>query len=294
MSNAIRFNLGAAPADTSKLVVRPGYLVESSGAAALVAYGLRRLSIAYTGPLFQVRRSTDGATADIASLNATYDAAALLSFVGSGNATVSKWYDQSGGGYHLTAPTTAAEAKLVTAGVIDPDGLAFDGTSGYTVTGPTPYALGAASVSTVLKVAADATAGVLLNSSNKSANTGDYNLLYTVGGGTGVGTSIKPSSSTLVTVQRAGVVDGVPHWLTMIDTGTQVTLTSNTGTNVGTYASRAAFTENALNVGAGYHSSGFTPSFKGKLQELVIYRTALTSTQHDRVQKNLKQRYSLT
>jgi hypothetical protein len=63
----------------------------------LVAYSVRKLSSCYTGNLIKVRRSSDDKLLDIGFLpSGALDTAALLTFAGTGNAFVYKWYDQSG------------------------------------------------------------------------------------------------------------------------------------------------------------------------------------------------------
>jgi prepilin-type N-terminal cleavage/methylation domain-containing protein len=84
------------------------------------AYGLRRLSLATTGPLVRVRRSSDNTESDIGTTSAgDLDTAALLSFAGAGSAFVTTWYDQSGNGRHATQTTTAAQPRLVNNGVVE-------------------------------------------------------------------------------------------------------------------------------------------------------------------------------
>lgn len=88
--------------------------------APAAAYGLRRLSLATTGPLVRVRRSSDNTEADIgATSTGDLDTAALLSFAGAGSAFVTTWYDQSGNGRHATQTTTAAQPRLVSNGVVE-------------------------------------------------------------------------------------------------------------------------------------------------------------------------------
>lgn len=64
---------------------------------------VRVLSSTYTGPLYQVRRTSDKQTKDIYAIAGAgiASAAAQDSFLGTGAGTVSKIYDQSGKGNHL-------------------------------------------------------------------------------------------------------------------------------------------------------------------------------------------------
>ena len=83
----------------------------------------------YGGPLLRVRRSSDNAEQDIyasaipdANGNRFLDTTALLAFAGVNSAFVTTWYDQSGNGRHATQTTTAAQPRIVNAGVIDTTG----------------------------------------------------------------------------------------------------------------------------------------------------------------------------
>lgn len=88
-------------------------------ATAAVAYGLRQLDVGHIGPLVRVRRSGDGAQADIGLAGTEIDTTALLSFCGSGTCTVVTWYDQSGAGRHATQSDPVRQPSLVTTGALE-------------------------------------------------------------------------------------------------------------------------------------------------------------------------------
>lgn len=95
-----------------------GMLNTYSGAA--VAYSVRALNSAYTGPLIRVRRSSDNTEIDIFALyNGELDTTFLLNFVGAGNGFVTTWYDQSGNGNNVTQTTAANQPRIVNAGVLE-------------------------------------------------------------------------------------------------------------------------------------------------------------------------------
>jgi hypothetical protein len=94
-----------------------GILDTYTGAA--VAYSLRRLATAYTGPLIRVRRSSDNTEQDIGYTSGNVlDESALTSFVGANNGFVTTWYDQSGNGKNLTQSTAINQPKIVNSGSI--------------------------------------------------------------------------------------------------------------------------------------------------------------------------------
>jgi hypothetical protein len=109
-----------------------GLLDSYSGAVA--AYSTRRLSNSYTGDLLRVRRSNDNAELDIRYNNQNLlDSTALLTFVGSNNGYVVKWYDQTGNGNVLTQTATSSQPLIVLAGspisVNGKPAMRFDGSN---------------------------------------------------------------------------------------------------------------------------------------------------------------------
>jgi hypothetical protein len=109
-----------------------GMLNTYSGAA--VAYSVRALNSAYTGPLIRVRRSSDNTEIDIFALyNGELDTTFLLNFTGVGNGFVTTWYDQSGNARNATNTTAANQPQIVSSGSIlqinSKPALTFDGTN---------------------------------------------------------------------------------------------------------------------------------------------------------------------
>jgi hypothetical protein len=97
------------------------FVLDTYGNAA-VAYSVRKLREAYTGPCVEVRRSTDNATQDIGFVNNYIDESALSSFGGSASLFISKIYDQTGNGSHATrigSDPADFEPRILTSGVID-------------------------------------------------------------------------------------------------------------------------------------------------------------------------------
>jgi hypothetical protein len=104
--------------------------------SAAAAYSLRKLRTAYTGSAIQVRRSSDNATQNIGfDSSGNLDTAALSSFVGAGNGTVSIWYDQSGNNLNLSQPVTSSQPSIISNGVIERSGqiitTKFDGVNDF-------------------------------------------------------------------------------------------------------------------------------------------------------------------
>ncbi|WP_421696978.1 arabinofuranosidase catalytic domain-containing protein [Ancylobacter sp.] len=110
------------------------------------AYGLARLVSSTSGPGVRVRRSSDGAEADIGfTFPGALDVGGLLAFAGSASAFVVTWYDQSGNGRHATQSVTASQPRLVNAGAVDigPNGrpiLVFSGAQSLGIAGAAGFA----------------------------------------------------------------------------------------------------------------------------------------------------------
>lgn len=80
------------------------------------AYAFRRLLSSYTGPLIRVRDSTSGTEYDIGyGADGTLNLAQLFTNIGAHNATIAKFYDQSGGGNNLQQTTGTKQPVIVNA-----------------------------------------------------------------------------------------------------------------------------------------------------------------------------------
>jgi hypothetical protein len=105
----------------------PTLLLDSYSGAGF-AYSLRKLRAAYTGNCIRVRRSSDNTEQDIGFtdliidqkiIQQTLDTDALLSFVGSGNAFITIWYDQSTNGLNVAQSTASLQPQIVTSGLVN-------------------------------------------------------------------------------------------------------------------------------------------------------------------------------
>lgn len=87
-------------------------LLDLYGSAA-AAYSLRRLRSSYTGPVVQVRRSSDNAEASFTA--AEVASGALTSWIGAGNSGLVKtWYDQTGNARDASQSTSANQPQIST------------------------------------------------------------------------------------------------------------------------------------------------------------------------------------
>ena len=94
------------------------YALDAITVSPACAYSLRLLKKSYTGPLINVRRSSDNASRDIYyDALGNLDTADLLAFVGAGSGYVTTWYDQSESRNNATQGTAANQPQLVASGV---------------------------------------------------------------------------------------------------------------------------------------------------------------------------------
>lgn len=244
------------------------------------AYSLRRLLSLYTGPLIQVRRSSDDTTLDIGfDLDGDLDTAALLTFAGAGNAFVTRWYDQSGGGSHLEQGTLAAQPSIVTAGVINLlDGLpavTFDGTDDYlTVASVGLYAAGAATMATVFS-GASAANSVVVGESNNAGGGNLYRLMRSSTAAWNVQATSSTGSLWASSAAADTTFDAAQHQAFYADSGSQInTWRDGAAKHVALAATRSGVMT-LTNLSLGAHLNGGTPAnfLSGKVQEVVLWNS---------------------
>jgi hypothetical protein len=157
-----------------------GYMLDglSSAAISTVAglYSCVRLLTSYTGPVLNLRRSTDNVTSDFyADLNGVLWTGAggtgtiFNTWIGTGTAYVATWYDQSGKAKHATQSTAASQPSLnATTRAVSfnstylqiPDGALPSGNSPYT------YSIKALSVALVSSYSIFLTGGSYASTQN--------------------------------------------------------------------------------------------------------------------------------
>lgn len=105
------------------------------GASVAAAYGLDRIVSGYIGPAIDIATTVGGAATSTTiavissgSLDADALSAALSNADAGTVATVTKWYDQSGGGHHLTVPSGASAPRIGQAQVNGRPCISFDTT----------------------------------------------------------------------------------------------------------------------------------------------------------------------
>lgn len=85
---------------------------------AVAAYSIRRLSSSYSGSSIEVERSSDNTSQNIGFIGENLDVASLLSFVGSGDGRIKRFYNQQGIGDDLDSAAFATSPYIVSGGTL--------------------------------------------------------------------------------------------------------------------------------------------------------------------------------
>lgn len=111
---------------TQERVIGVAQYLDQLAVQPLAVHSLRRMVNSATNSI-RVRRSSDNAEQDIGFVGNSLDTTSLASFVGANSAYVTKFYDQTGGGFDLVQATNSKQPRIVNAGTYDGKAV-FDGT----------------------------------------------------------------------------------------------------------------------------------------------------------------------
>lgn len=119
ITNTITYNSAGSVVNSLSTAAIPGLkqkLTTAAQTAMVGAYNTYLVSSTYSGPIMNIRRSTDNATSDFyGNVNGTLGQSAggtgvsLTTWLGAATAYVTTWYDQSGTGNHATQATTTLQ-----------------------------------------------------------------------------------------------------------------------------------------------------------------------------------------
>ena len=250
------------------------FLLDYLTSSPVVAFGLRRLYSKYTGPLINVRRSSDNATRDIYfDLAGNLDTTDLLTFTGSGSCYVTTFYDQSLNRLNVTQSAAVNQPQIVNLGsLITSNGIvsalyatsylqsslaftAFNNTShsinAVLTTNSTPSNLGYLSSTDGQFFMGMNSNGTFLKLTEMNAGTSAYSFTL--------------NTLTIVTVNRE--TSGSTYYIN----GSAKTASSNPTLTL-------AVTTALLNIGYGGGSS----YWNGNISEIILMKNDLT-THSDRV-----------
>ena len=134
---------------------------------------VRRLTQAWTGPLYRVRRDNDNVEMDIGYDSEDFqDEAAALDFVGPNNGFVAKIYDQFGNGGDLAQTNPSAQMRIIVSGsMLKVNGLpAIQGTQIWHMTSGPIFSYTKLSYCGVLRFDLDAGAAFQLGTINQDGS----------------------------------------------------------------------------------------------------------------------------
>jgi hypothetical protein len=241
-----------------------------------VAYSLRQLSSNYTGFAVRVRRANDNTTQDIGfTVNGDFNTTALQTFVGSSDAFVTIWYDQSGNGRHAIQATTANQPQIASAGTINTSNglpaIYFNGSNQFLQTASTamwlngtPYSISA-----------------IAQTSGKSNN---YLVGTNTSNETDKGLHFGERSDTLFTLAQYG--DDADYKISPTTTlairtaikttsGSSMALNGTSLSGASNLPSNYLNTTGVLNIGAGYSTS---ESWLGNVSEILVFTSNINTT----------------
>lgn len=144
------------------------------------AFSTRRLLGRYTGDALLLRRDSDNVELAFGFTGAgDLDTSAISTWLGGANGYVVTWYDQSGGGYHRTQTTAAAQPLYVPNIVGGKPIVRFDGSDDTLTAASHPYSAGVATLTTATVIVprnVSAADKVIMNGGGSGARTHQINL----------------------------------------------------------------------------------------------------------------------
>lgn len=281
---------GSSPYRVVTQAASYSYLLDSYTSAS-AAWSLMKVKSDYSGYCIKVRRSSDNTTQDIGFVDNEVDTAAIISFVSSNSGYIDTWYDQSGNSRNLTQGTNGNQPRIVNAGTL------------YRKNGKVAMEFIAASsnwmrnTGLALSSTADFLAVSVHNATTPANNnvvmyTGsaalghqqNSNLLYGYAGGVS-GSSANTSSSVLLftSVYDGGGAANADR-LKIYKNGSQLTISSFSGTVPATATGSGIDVGRPYNIGAAY--------LGGSIQEIIIW---LSDKSADRsgIESNINTRYTI-
>jgi hypothetical protein len=300
-----------SPAPTSSPLI-----LNQLSVMAAAAYSLRLINLSFSGKCINVRRSSDNAVIDIGFVNGVLDTSTLMSFVGAGNGYIAIWYDQSGNGFNLVQSTAAYQPQIVSSGslltlkslptiqfgVNAATNTLLQATVNSVLTGLSNFT--GNSIASLNGATSDGYGRILSIQYTGSANdfssvTSAIPILQNAGGLTSIYSYRMPGgflSNTSVTSAAATIFTSVNSGATSIiyANGTQGSTATNTG---GAYALGSSLWLNtgnwAFSAGAPITGGG-NDAFIGRQSELIVFPSALSSTDRQTLEHNQESYYSIS
>lgn len=284
------FRLGIIASSKSAAPSASLLLDTYTGSAA--AYSLRKLRTLYTGSAIRVSRSSDNAQSDIGFTSSNeLDTTSLLSFIGSSNGRIAKWYDQSGNGRDAIGNITNSPLIVLSGTLYTLNGKAavyYDNTAQYLITSnfatAIPQPISTYTVSKVASLGINAsviydssttTGFALLHGGFSEPPPGNGNLFINSGASVGIEASVVATKLASVLYNNAST--------NIFVNGVQKVTNQNPGSN-----SLGGVTIGNLRP-LGVYS---TYAFYGWISELIFYPSLQTGN-NTGIQTNINSYYTI-
>lgn len=245
---------------------------------ANIALSLRKLSSTYTGPCIRVRRSSDNSELDIGFFDNNLDVNALLSFVGSGDGFIFKWYNQSGKTYRFEQATLSRQPKIVTNGSLviqnDKPSVRFDGTTHLEIPSISNYEIVASDTKTSIFAAfqSDVVEGALIGQEDPVVS-GSKVMFHTPWDNGITYFDIGNASSGRVTANLAFSTFSIASFLS-----SPIRLINKNGQNILTKSiSSNSLIQTTYPLSLGYIGDTYPRWMRGYISELIIYNSFVDS-----------------
>jgi hypothetical protein len=276
---------------TLKAVAPP---LDIAGSAA-AAYSLRKLSYAYTGPVVEVRRSSDDTTADFTADEV--EDGTLAAWVGAGNdGFVATWYDQSGNSRDATQATAGYQPKIVNNGSVVTEGgkpaIEFDGSNDFLLHTRVSKASMFYLAGNVAKKATYQRMHHTSQSDATDAAAGGGDLIFIAADSETYAATVETSTTFAL---YSGSFDSGHIMFSVLPSGASADIRLNgAGVTATVYASPGVSTATYGSIGARTRGDGTSASqlFNGTVQELIFYPSDQTANR-TAIEGNLCWHYGL-
>jgi hypothetical protein len=258
--------------------------------SAAAAYGLRKLNQAYNGNAIRVRRSSDNAELDIGFADdGDLNQSALTTFVGANNGFVTTWYDQAGS-FNATQAVAIAQPAIVTSGVVN----YINGKPALSNTAATAIvATGLTTLNTAHSISAVASSTSSIGRIVSMRSTSASNPIFDFTGSTNLRFFVRDDTFTnSITVNQTVanntllVTTGIRNTNTgFLFVNGNVTSANSTPGPIGTTT-----TIEGLGIGG---DVGLTSCLIGNISEIVVFNSALSTSDRQILQRNQGQYYGI-
>ena len=266
-----------------------GFLLDDY-AGATAAYSLRELTTTSwnAGDVVIEARNSTGSFDTFTSAEVNDGTLVTFANLGSGSATVSKWYDQSGNGNDATQTSTSLQPLIVSGGALITDGgetsIFYNGTSMFM---DCNVAHGAASAQSMMVVGNSNNLGIRSPLDGRQAN--DDGLGFLLLGGINDFMRFHADATDVFT----GATSISTQYLWSGYYGSSTATIFRDGTQTGTAAAPSAMSANTTTYKIGRAAYTNATYWGGRITEVIIYPDDQSANQAG-IDGNIKTAYGIT